>query len=106
MPGQACSIGNPIRSSSLSAALDFLRAVEAFDPLMVFEISEVCLDDPDDLAFYLVDHGIRVRVGKRNYREKIAGLKAVLSQLGEETQAVQYIDLRFEGQVVVGRRNA
>jgi cell division septal protein FtsQ len=99
-------IGESLSSESIAAAIRFLKEVEAFDPLMVFEISEVRMDESASVTFYLAEQGIKVVVGKGDFPEKIAGLKAVLSELGANLGAVRYIDLRFQGQVVVGQRPA
>ena len=102
-----CKIGEPLKSEGISTAIGLLNTIKAFDPLMVYEISEIRLDTPRNMVFYLVEDSIRVSIGKGNYQEKVAGLRAVLSELKHSNLAfVQYIDLRFEGQVVVGQKGA
>lgn len=105
-PVRPQQIGRPLNAPAVSAAIDLLKEVAASDPLMAFEISEVRVDTPGNLTFYTVQHGIRVVVGAGHFTEKIAGLRAVLSELGDTLSAVHYIDLRFDGQVVVGQRPA
>ena len=66
-------------------------------------VSEVDLSDDGDLKALLVQgrETILVHFGNRDFGERFATFLALLPQIQRATTAVDYVDLRYRGQVVV-----
>jgi len=94
-------VGEPIRSAALERAIELLNSVREVDPLFVLEISEVKLSEGSLPVLYLMEDGVEVRWGEWDVTEQIASLRAVMRELSSSSRSAVYVDLRFEGQVVV-----
>lgn len=98
-------VGSQARSGMIDEGLDFLRTVLRDRSEMYTRISEVVLGDSEGLILYTQERGLPVRLGEGDYGRKIRYLEAVLDDLrGEDTRGIDYIDVRYRGQVFIGMR--
>ena len=100
------AVGKKVSGKLVQQGLDFLVAVLEKRPELYSQISEVAVGRPKGLVIYTNKGGIPVFVGENEYERKVCYLQAILEKLvqNREFQRVQYIDLRFRKQVVVGMR--
>ncbi|HHS13112.1 MAG TPA: FtsQ-type POTRA domain-containing protein [bacterium] len=95
--------GSRAESPWVMEGLDLLQLMLSDRPGLYNQISEILLGEEGPV---LTTHhrAVPVYLGKGN-RWKIRNLQAILDKLSKmEWQRVQYIDLRYEGQVVLGMR--
>ncbi len=99
-------VGKKVGGKLVRQGLDFLVSVLEKRPELYSQISEVAVGRPKGLVVYTNKGGIPVLVGEGEYERKICYLEAILEKLiqSRDFQRVQYIDLRFRDQVVVGMR--
>ena len=98
-----CIPGRPIAVKGIQEALKVLQTAKAFGDETYRRISEIHVEDQRDMVLYTVEQGIPVILGHGNEAEKLAKLEGfwtnVVGRRG--TQGLEYVDLRFEDQVVV-----
>lgn len=103
IPAAECVPGKRITANTTREALEFLTLAKRVSDEMYHRISEVRVEDQRDMVLYTAEYGIPVIVGKGNSAEKLIRLEAfwkdIVSRQG--AQGLQYVDLRFEDQVVV-----
>lgn len=99
-------IGSRVGGGQVEAGLGFLRAVIDDRPKLYAEISEVIVGRPEGLVVTTKQSGIPVWIGNEGTIRKIRYFEAILETLRdvEGMSGVEYIDLRFMGQIVVGMR--
>ncbi|MCK4591791.1 MAG: cell division protein FtsQ, partial [Candidatus Latescibacteria bacterium] len=93
-------IGETIASPELCQTIEFLQQTNRLAPSLLNEISELKLGNP--LILCLVNGGIQVKLRRGDFPQQILCLEAVLKELRVCRLSPRYIDLRFEGKVVVG----
>ena len=100
------SVGHKARGKRVEQGLSFLLILQTIRPQLYAHISEIVLGKKEGLLIYTTKSGIPVWMGEDAYGEKLFYLDAILERLNKdrEMDSVRYIDLRFEGQVVVGMR--
>lgn len=84
-------------------AVNFLKKVRSFDPSLYADIHEVNLGSSKGMILYLHRFKAPIIIGKGEYRRKILYLKTLLKHIRVRGR-IAYIDLRFEGQAVIGER--
>ncbi len=98
-----CVPGKRISADGVQQALMLLKTAKEIGDETYRQISEVHADTQHDLMLYTAEYGIPVIVGRGNEAEKLLALdgfwKEIVARRG--AQGLQYIDLRFEDQVVV-----
>jgi cell division septal protein FtsQ len=57
------------------------------------------MSGPDGPVLYTVD-GVEVRLGTAEWEDRLGRLDGVLAQIRTLGEPVEYVDLRFRGQVV------
>ena len=90
--------GKSSSSEALARAIAIIEHLE--DSELLLEISEINVEDPRNLVLYLTD-GCQVRMGQAPVDEKVSCLQRALKDLQRRSITPDYIDLRFEGKVVV-----
>ncbi len=97
-------IGCPVESMEIRNAIHFLQFVRQDRPRLYADISEVITEKPEGLLLYLSSVRTLVKIGRGEFEWKVRYLDAVLDELRRESFAspVKYLDLRFQGQVIVG----
>jgi cell division protein FtsQ len=95
--------GRQLSSPDIRNALALLSLARRFDDALYRRISEVHIDDSGDMTLYTCEGGIRVLFGRGGAPAKLAKLDAFWHAYVDHqgAAALEYIDLRFEDQVVV-----
>jgi len=98
-----CVPGKRITTECVQQALALLKIAQTIGDETYRRISEIHVDAQRDLVLYTAEYGIPVIVGRGSEAAKLLALdgfwNTVVGQRG--AQGLQYIDLRFEDQVVV-----
>jgi cell division septal protein FtsQ len=100
------SMGHKAKGARIVQGLTFLKNLQDVRPELFTHISEVVVGMPEGILLYTTQKGIPVWVGNHSFIQKLCCLDAILKELAKngEMALVCYIDLRFEGQVIVGMR--
>jgi hypothetical protein len=95
--------GRPSSSPRLLDALALLSLSRQFDDALYRRISEVHIGEDGELTVYTAEAGVPVLFGHGETPEKLAKFDAFWHACVEHrgASALDYIDLRFEDQVVV-----
>lgn len=96
--------GQPILEESVIRCVDFVKLTLEKRPDLYPEISELVFDRSVGLTVYTRKKGVPVRMGADANERKIRILEAFLAEwnTNPEYSNVDYVDLRYEGQVVLG----
>jgi hypothetical protein len=98
--------GQIVKAAALDTALAFMRALWAVDPGWLERASEFDAGDPRNITLVLASPACRVFLGRTVRREQLLKL-GIWDQYGRPTAGpVEYIDLRFTGQIVVKRKTS
>ncbi len=99
-------IGSRVGGNRVHQGLGFMRTVMEDRPKLYSQLSEIIVGRPEGLVVTTKRSGIPVWVGNEGTIRKIRYFEAILETLHEfeELSGVEYIDLRFMGQIVVGMR--
>lgn len=102
--GHSFQIGQPVESFEIQKAIHFLRLVMQDRPRLYGDISEVITEKEEGLLLYLSSLRTLVKIGENEFEWKIRYLDAVVNELERDVfvSEVKYLDLRFQGQVIVG----
>jgi cell division protein FtsQ len=100
------SMGHKAGGKCVQQGLSFITILQNIRPELYGHISEVVVGKSEGLMVYTTKNAIPVWLGEDEYARKLIYLEAILGKLAREREiaSVRYIDLRFEGQVVVGMR--
>jgi cell division protein FtsQ len=88
-------------SQNALAAVDYLRALRAYDSALFHDISEARLE-AGGLVLFLMEEGVPVLMGKGQWLEKSERLAIVMRHLKTQSGALEVaeFDLRISGQVI------
>ncbi len=81
------------------AAISLIRSLVRTGSALTREISEIDMSRADGPVLYTVE-GVEVRLGNADWEGRLARLDGVLAQIKSAGEPVEYVDLRFKGQVV------
>lgn len=102
LPAAECQPGRTVKAPAVREALALLASARAIGDDLYHEISEVHLAADGSLLCYTAESGVPVLVGRGTLSEKLAKFdgfwKEYVARQG--VQDLQYVDLRFEDQVV------
>jgi len=95
--------GKYVSSPGLLEALSVVRLAREIDDRLYRQISEVHAGGKQELIFYTAESGVPVLVGHENIGVKLVHFESFWRQFVEPRGpgGLQYVDLRFQGQVVV-----
>lgn len=98
--------GHRAGGKQLKFSLTIVNKILAVQPDLYNKISEIVVNDKQNLIFYTSKNGIPVHMGKDNIEYKIQCLGEMLRKLkiNGDFAKIKYIDLRYEDQIIVGRR--
>ena len=98
-------IGQTLGGAWVPKSLLILQRIRVDQPHLYSEISEMILGGKEGILIYTCRYGIPVYAGDDLSWPKIRVFDAILRELIKEKklQQTRYIDLRFRGQVLVGR---
>ncbi len=103
IPAGQCVPGARIRDESVGESLALLSAAQLLSEELSRRISEVHIDQDKGILLYMADSGVPVVYGHGDAPDKLVKLdefwREFVSRRG--TNELQYVDLRFDGQVVV-----
>lgn len=103
LPAGDCRPGRRIAKSAVLQALDLLLLSREFSDELYRGISEISVREDGDLILYTSDAGVPVIIGQGDLPVKLAKFngfwREIVARRGP--QQLQYVDLRFEDQVVV-----
>ena len=100
--GVDLSLGAVVENEDVSEALAILSTARVVNKELYHLISEIRLRDGGDLVFYMADGGVPVLYGRGGAAAKLVRLETFWNTVVRErgAQNLNYIDLRYEDQVV------
>lgn len=104
IPGDAKpKVGTTLTHADVLEALTILTSARLVNKEMFHLISEVRLRNGGDIVLYTADGSIPILFGRGQAASKLIRLEALWGEIVRErgSRSVQYIDIRFEDQVVV-----
>jgi cell division septal protein FtsQ len=100
----AAELAGAAPPAATRAGLSLIRSMLRTGSALSREISEIDLSRADGPVLYTLE-GIEVRLGGTDWEERLGRLEGVLAQLRALGEPVEYVDLRFRGQVVFKPRS-
>ena len=100
--------GQRLFNADVHDALEIIETSKITGKNISHAISEVHLRKGHDLVLYSFETGVPIIFGKGDAVKKIVKLDAFWQKFiqNNETKDIQYIDLRFDDQVIVSRKNS
>ncbi|HAL56717.1 MAG TPA: hypothetical protein DCP63_09630 [Bacteroidetes bacterium] len=97
------SAGSTLRNADVQEALQILAAAKLVSKELYLLISEVRLRNGGDIILYSAEWGIPIIFGRGEIPSKLVRLEAFWSTVVRDkgSEHLQYVDLRFDDQVVV-----
>jgi hypothetical protein len=94
--------GRQTRSPKLLSALSVILAMQAVGEVVYRNISEVHIIANGELVLYTTEGAVPVYIGLEDYGKKLVSLEAFWNQVAMrgDVRNLEYIDLRYDGQVV------
>ncbi len=106
VPSDEIATGKKMHNAAVLRALALLDTARAFGDDLYHRISEIHVNGDGSLTCYTAESGVPVAFGQGNVAVKLAKLdgfwKTIVAREG--SQALQYVDLRFD-EIVVARWN-
>lgn len=90
-----------VESDRIKNGLEFYKFVRRFSPYFLDMISEIYVEDCEDIAVILKKDGLLVHMGDDEYEKRVKRLELMLKELGMDRVDVREIDLRYSSQAVV-----
>jgi len=105
---QLIRVGQKLYNLDMQEALEIIKAAKEIDSELFHNISELRLRKGRDMILYSFEAGIPIIFGKGDVAKKMVKLDAFWQKflLNSDTKEIQYIDIRFDEQVVVSRKNS
>ncbi|MFA6540976.1 MAG: FtsQ-type POTRA domain-containing protein [Bacteroidota bacterium] len=99
--------GQKIMNPDVLDALEIIKTSKAVSDNLFHTISEIRVRKGHDMVLFSFDTGIPIIFGKGETAKKLVKLDAFWQKFvqNSETKDIQYIDLRFDDQVVVSRKS-
>jgi cell division septal protein FtsQ len=96
-------LGEKTTASSAYRALQLITYLEKENPLLLGFISEINLDNKNHLRLRLIKGGTIIRINKDTFPRELFVLKNYLVNYADwsELHKIEYIDLRFNNQLVI-----
>ena len=98
--------GEAIPDSALGEILHWWQQARASQPVICASISEIEPLEDGGLRLFLVGDGLEIRVPIADLARPLTVLEHLLERIYRECPDPAYVDLRYDGQAVVGRRRA
>ena len=93
--------GRYLKSEDLNGAFRLMDLLRDSTVLPLDAVSEVFVDDPLNMELITIPDGIKVKLGFRNFREKLRNLELASSKIDGMRHKISIIDLRHRRGVVV-----
>lgn len=104
--GDSLVVGQVVADSTVHRLLEWWKLAHIVAPRLVGDISQVEPYDDDALMLRLVADNLEVRLPYGQVQERLSTLREVLGRVYGECPNPAYVDLRFDGQAVVGRQSS
>ncbi len=88
-------------TSSLCSVLSALELIQDFKVKWLSEVSEISMEDPENIIFYNKKKDHEIRLGLNNLQQKVIYLKTICKDIQFRVTGIEYIDLRYKNQIVV-----
>ncbi|NUN69828.1 MAG: FtsQ-type POTRA domain-containing protein [Bacteroidetes bacterium] len=100
--------GQRLEHADVREALDIITASRVISKELFHSISEIRLRKGKDLVLYTFETGVPIIFGKGDAAKKMVKLDAFWQQFmqGSTPPDIRYIDIRFDDQVVVSRKDS
>ncbi len=98
-------LSDPGVRSRVAEGLKLLRAISDQSPSVHKRISEVNVSSMSGLGISLIDTGIEVVIGERDWNVKLPNLERVINQVVGRMDSVRTVDMRF-GEKIFVRKSA
>ena len=85
----------------LQAGLNLLERIKDKAPSTYKRISEVNVSSMNTLGISLIDNGLEVIIGEKDWVRKIPVLDRVINEVTIDRKAVKAVDIRFGEKVIV-----
>ncbi|MFZ4619847.1 MAG: cell division protein FtsQ/DivIB [Bacteroidota bacterium] len=104
----AVKTGQKLFNPDVREALEIVAASKSASDELFHAVSEIRLRKGHDLVLYSFESGIPIIFGKGDAVKKMVKLDAFWQKFvrNNETKDIQYIDIRFDDQVVVSRKTS
>jgi cell division protein FtsQ len=101
--GSNIAVGTTLRNPDVLEALDILSTARMVSKELYYLISEIRLRNGGDIVLYTADGGVPILYGRGDSPGKLVRLETFWNSVVRErgTASLQYIDLRFQDQIVV-----
>ena len=95
--------GMTLKNADVQEALEILATSKLLGKELYYMISEVRLRDGGDIVLYAAEWGVPIIMGKVNIPNKLVRLETFWSEVVRQqgSERLQYVDLRFDDQIVV-----
>ncbi|HAP35754.1 MAG TPA: hypothetical protein DCQ28_07355, partial [Bacteroidetes bacterium] len=99
--------GQKLINADVQEALEIITACKMTSENLFHAISEIRLRKGHDLILYSFETGVPIIFGKGDVVKKMVKLEAFWQKFlqNSDTKDIQYIDIRFEDQVVVSKKS-
>lgn len=100
--------GQKIMNLDVADALEIIKTSKAVSENLFHSLSEIRLRKSHDVVMFSFETGIPIIFGKGETAKKLVKLDAFWQKFlqNADTKDVQYIDIRFDDQVIVSRKNS
>jgi cell division protein FtsQ len=100
--------GRQTRSPKLLSALSVILAMQAVGEVVYRNISEVHIVANGEIVLYTTEGAVPVYIGLEDFGKKLVSLEAFWNQVAMrgDVRNLEYIDLRYDGQVVARWKGA
>ena len=97
------TLGKRTTASDAYIALEIVRYLEDENPLLAGLVSEINLSSKKDIELYLIKGGTKIRISRELFYKELYVLKNYIANYLDWRQLtnIEYIDLRFENQLII-----
>jgi cell division septal protein FtsQ len=97
------TLGKKSTAPETYLALAIVHYLEEENPLLAGMISEINMSDKKSISLYLIKGGAKIRLSRENFYKELYVLKNYIANYLDwrELAKIDYIDLRFENQLIV-----
>lgn len=96
-------LGNATTAAPVFRALKLISYLEQENSLLLDFVSEICMDNKNYIELHLIKGGTTIRINSDTFKKELFVLKNYLVNYVDwnQLQKIEYIDLRFNKQMVI-----
>jgi cell division septal protein FtsQ len=97
------NLGKKSKVADVYLALEIVRYLEDENPLLANLVSEINIVNKKSIELYLIKGGTKIRISQESFYKELFVLKNYIANYLDwvEMAKIDYIDLRFENQLIV-----